>query len=224
MNPYLSNFCSQDIHRPNLQTPWHYAGHTYATDGRTAIRVPTTEPDSPLEVFTPGQEKPTIRPSDKIENLFTDLKNRELLERQIPALPAAEQVPCPSCRGNGYSRRCDRCHGTGEVTCPTCGHDHECSECNGQGRVLTSSQSGMPCADCAGTGKKVSERPVKIGNGWVNEKLLARFLPLPGLRMFQPKSLTECSDSPFYLTFTDGEGILMPRRPPCEEEQPSAIQ
>ena len=54
-------------------------------------------------------------------------------------------------------------------------HEHECRDCNGMGRVLTSSQSGMPCPDCAGTGKHIPARVVKIGCGWVNESLLMRF-------------------------------------------------
>ena len=221
----LSAFCSQDIYRHELQTPWHFHGYTYATDGRVAVRIPTEEPDSPLKLIMPGQEKVKDRPSHSIESLFNSMRYRQQEEVFPPAIPEAPAKPCTSCKGNGYSRRCEECHGSGEVICPTCGHEHECRDCNGMGRVLTSSQSGMPCPDCAGTGKHIPARVVKIGCGWVNESLLMRFLLLPAVRFFQPQHPTsQESGEPYYITFTGGEGVLMPRRGPTADEKPTAIQ
>ena len=113
--------CSQDIYRHELQTPWHFHGYTYATDGRVAVRIPTEEPDSPLKLIMPGQEKVKDRLSHSIESLFNSMRYRQQDEVFPPAIPEAPAKPCPSCKGNGYSRRCEECHGSGEVICPTCG-------------------------------------------------------------------------------------------------------
>ena len=49
--------------------------------------------------------------------------------RMCPKCHGSGEMACPSCNGEGYDfwdgGQCDRCNGTGEVTCDRCGGSGE---------------------------------------------------------------------------------------------------
>lgn len=88
--------------------------------------------------------------------------------------------PCPECTGLGMkalrfgfgtsarahgSGKCQKCEGTGELTCKTCNGTGHCQSCGGSGRETCSHCGGdRKCPNCDGTGK-VTCRRCK-GSGW----------------------------------------------------------
>lgn len=106
----LQPFCSVDECRMAICTPWAFNGWKYATDGRIAVRVPTTDPDD--------SNKPYKRPDASA--LFKGFNVEGLESFEIPTLDGVMEKRCSSCNGNGYST-CDH------------GHDHECEDCDKSG-------------------------------------------------------------------------------------------
>lgn len=110
MSVNLDRFCDPAWREPvDLSVPFSLNGHTYATDGVIAVRVPR-RPDIPE-----NKEAPSI---EKLERLPWDF-SRVKFER----LPEFKPEPneCWACDGTGHQHKCPDCH---------C----ECQYCNGSGK------------------------------------------------------------------------------------------
>ncbi len=106
----LQQFCSDN--RPALKKPFSLGGHTYATDGRIAVRMPRMA-DFP-EADTPP----------KIEKVFSEYFKEMPMGTINVSLPKIEEQKeeCRECVGSGYEHECPDC---------SC----ECGGCDGEGEV-----------------------------------------------------------------------------------------
>lgn len=114
----LLEFCDRYAWRHAIGQPWAKDGYLYATDARIAIRIPTSQPDTP----TGDARLP------KIADVFA--------QWPVPATAAWQRWPvkpvfvdtahetgedCPICHGDGFYytdgdvRRCVYCDGSGKV-------------------------------------------------------------------------------------------------------------
>ena len=107
----LQAFCSDaDDIRWFLCKPWSAGEYTYATNGHIMMRV------ARLTGVPENEAAPDCA----------------ALISKIPA--AVNWIPIPELVALPYVE-CDKCHGTGIATCPTCEHDSDCENCDHTGQV-----------------------------------------------------------------------------------------
>lgn len=131
----LQVFCDPTANRFAIGKPWVFGGWLYATNGRIAVRVPSSEPDSaPEELsFVKGYE------------LFGNFRDCPI---DWPTLPHIA-VACRECNGTGRKLiTCATCKGDGQHYCD-CGNEHDCGHCGGSGTVPGKER----CIFCLGTRK-----------------------------------------------------------------------
>lgn len=109
----LQQFCSTDEFRPNLQKPFRYKGHVYATDGRILVRV---EDDERFETC----EKIAIEKMIDFDapRIFVDAPTT----KKFPTKKPPAKTKCTDCDGRGR-----------EHDCPDC--ECECYSCDGEGEI-----------------------------------------------------------------------------------------
>lgn len=115
----LKQFCSSpdDSSRYDFTVPRPRNGHTYATDAKICVRVPTDQPDFPR-----GDSK------------FPDCT---ILDWKHADIPADCWRPWPDRSLVEGKWNCTECNGTGQVcTCKQCGRGDECDECSGTGEAV----------------------------------------------------------------------------------------
>lgn len=186
--------------RPELEAPFTFAGHTYATDGHTAVVVPSGAPDD-------ASEWQRTNVASMIDATIAEARGpeEEYLELPVPVDPW--EIECPECHGKPPEKPkvCPDCHGTGwvtvdyysssgdwydlEVECPACedGADGICKRCENRGIIerVTWCQIGAVA--------------------YANRELVRARL-LPGARLRPREHLAA------HLAFDGGEGLLMPLR------------
>jgi hypothetical protein len=110
MSINLDLFCDPECREPgrDLSVPFSLNGHTYATNGHVAVRVPR-RPDIPENKEAPNADERL--PWDFSRIKFGPMSEPELLPDQ-----------CWRCAGRGH-----------EHTCPDC--RCECAYCNGSGKL-----------------------------------------------------------------------------------------
>lgn len=92
----LSLFCSYDLARLEMATPWNSQDHTYATDGRIIVRVAArTEWRDPES----GEFSPTPKFRKEARKLFAGIAKHP--EMTFVALPDTPLQPCLDCNGKG---------------------------------------------------------------------------------------------------------------------------
>lgn len=112
----MKPFCSTELSRPYLHTPFSLGEFTVATNGHILVRVPRMANVAEISQIL------------SVDALFHDpVKGyRELGRLDIPVV--AETIEkCGDCNGRGtYGHAHD---------CPDCTCDETCEECNGTGKV-----------------------------------------------------------------------------------------
>ena len=197
----LQDFCSKDSTRLSINAPWSVGEYTYATDGHILIRVPRL-PDVPGNPAAPGTEK-----------LFAEtVAAGEWLD--VSDLPDIEYDSCKECNGTGKQGAiCDKCDGEDHRSYPTCEDGSvECEDCDGTG--LGKADGEIICEDCSGSGKQKKKQPVKIGKEHVDARLLRLIKDLPGIKVAN----SEKTLGPLIFRFDDGDGLVMPMRPPSDRQ------
>jgi len=195
----LKTFCDPARQRPPCQAPFLHDVYLWATDARIAVRVP-----APL-MPPAGVDCPDLAVAVSLAQLFATVA---VTAQPVSfTLPEPSYAPCVQCGGTGGAAPdCERCHGTGETPCPTCGESWTCTSCQGNG--TDPSKPKGPCQRCDATGQKRLPIPVPIGGQKYSDLYLSRIAALPGLRFYP--SLTE--GKPAHFQFTGGDGILMGMR------------
>jgi hypothetical protein len=87
--------------------------------------------------------------------------------------------------------------------------DEECAECGGDGEVRPSTPYNtydeQECLSCGGRGKSGGINPVQIGGVYFSDRLLAKLLTLPNVKVgvFGPTNTAR-------IMFDGGDGLIMP--------------
>lgn len=184
----LQAFCDPTYSRCKM--PFVRAGHTYATDARVCIRIPTEEAD------TEGKFPDTHR----LGWSGCALANEPWPNIEVNPI----EHNCDECYGTGKAEEdCDRCRGAGWLHCHHCDNESDCKKCDGDGVVVGDS----PCEECGGTGKRLSLRDVhvSIGSATISGHYHKLIAALPNARVTLP---TEPCDM-LSFRFDGGEGLLM---------------
>lgn len=187
----MQKFCATEVdsRRYVIEKPFVISGWKYATDGRVAIRVPTTEAESNWTAIP------------KADRLFRDTWNFGDSERAL----------WPQHDGSRSDEDCVFCSGTGKEIedCPCAGgardEDGNCKVCHNTWEVVTD----RTCAYCDGHGKAFVD-PIICG-----AKIFARYArligSLPGVQLFN-----NCSRAPKdkhavpFVFDGGGQGLIMP--------------
>jgi hypothetical protein len=102
----MQKYCSTDMSREYLMTPFTMDGFTYSTNGHIIVRVPAIE----------GAECRDKVGADRVFQFATD----ELYSLSFPTLPPVpdtKEVECSDCEGTGHEHpNCDKC----ECDCLNC--------------------------------------------------------------------------------------------------------
>lgn len=203
----LDAFCSMDESRKALMRPFALDGHTYATDGKIAVRVPG---ESAPEVV----EKETADLFPKVKKIIEDGKAAATTWVTPTRIPDMEL--CETCKGippEPKEADCPECGGDGEVYLSNNYHDYQCDciTCDGDGTVELEG-----CEDCHGTGHRCGSKDVFCGiqGVWLSLQLLTRLKPLPGLRLGLHDG---GSLNAHYFTWDGGDGVVLPLRPKSED-------
>lgn len=194
----LMPFCSKEESRYAITMPFTREGKTCFTDGRVLVRVPALpECDGHLDAPT----------AEGIRALFAQVEPGAVYA-PLPEgfkFPEPSRRQCSHCDGLGKYQTCDKCHGDGSVTCPTCFHEESCVPCRGSGKR----PGETVCEKCAGEGTWRISVPVTLGNKKVADVYLEKLMKLPGFKV-APEATNELGVLPF--VFDDGDGLLMPMR------------
>lgn len=189
----LHQFCDRDAGLRSSR-PWNFKGFRYAADGRCAIRIPTSDPDS-----TDTSEM--IHKGD-IAGAFPEIG--DTLGNWSEAVPVLRVLSCIECGGGRYvgGDKCSECDGDGVKTCPTCRIEHDCRKCDGSGLV-----NRKRCRRCVGKGgpfEQVIAYQFPTGHAIATKfyDLIAR---LPNVR-FDPSSPI---DKGLRFSFDGGDGAVM---------------
>lgn len=105
----LSPFCGTEG-RYAIRDPWVFKGWRYATDGKIAVRTPSSEPDTKWE-------KGTIAPP--AQDIFSQYPGK-----QWQAWPDGPYVI--------RFIKCETCEGRGETFCDHCENWGKCADCDGK--------------------------------------------------------------------------------------------
>jgi hypothetical protein len=194
----MQRFCSSDVTRPQIHTPFTGGEWTYATDGRILIRVPAI-PGARTDHFPKDYDK-VVPDGFGMEAVEFPPGWNEFFE---------ERVVCGDCEGSGRMKYCESCVGEGEVECECCGQMAYCNECKGTGRLIDEDGEGEACEQCDGAGWYKNPFAVALNGGTVAAELglLRLALSLPGARLFHGGG-----EVPMRIEFEGGEGALMPTR------------
>lgn len=181
----LQKFCAENDIRSYLEKPFAVDGHTVATNGRIAVRVP-------------GVEEGTAEASEQLAAAVRKMFSRTHADFvPMPGLP--ERVECDHCHGTGQLDEddCDDCDGAGEFTHGN--HIYTCEECDGTGRV----NGPVICLKCGGTGEPFTV--VKVGEVTFQAKYLRLIADLPGARI----NLNDDWPDPTAFIFDGGDGRIV---------------
>lgn len=184
----LQSFCAKDDVRSYLLQPFVIGGHTYATNGHIAVRVPGGEPD-------PEQRLPEHVREAVLKMFATEYTDFE----PLPQIPAP--TTCPDCNGAGTveEAECDDCNGAGEFAHGS--HEYECKECDGTGTVRDVECNNRDCR-----GGELFQ-PMRVGAAFFDVRYLHRIAQLPSarIRVVGPEAFAA-------FVFDGGEGRVMPCR------------
>lgn len=198
----LDKFVSTDPYRSNLTTPWTIDEFTYATCGRTAVRVPG-------EIDIDEEEAAKSRPNIT-HHVFGKLNTSGGVWFPVSKIEnPIIKVKCSDClgTGNGYGQ-CAECLGEGEIECSECEHINECRTCGGTGQIR---MPGKQCEHCSGTGFVDGyAREVNTPCAVVQGEFLARFQSLSDCEMHVPEKFDPLAI--IAMRFNGGIGALMPWR------------
>ena len=193
----LKKFCSENLTRTNMTTPWSTGTYSYATNGHMIVRVPrlaeVPERDDapPTDYLFPYKEPPEWIPLSTIA---------------MPDIAPETEKTCPDCNGavGDEGADCPECDGDGIVEFDNEYSDYEidCKTCNGEGKV-------KECETCNSTGKiKVkSLNPVAVGGEHFQLNYLLTLKSLPNCKI-GPNPALPLKQTPF--VFYGGDGLLMP--------------
>ena len=205
----LRAFCSDDETRFELFNPFTQGNYTFATDGRTVVRVPKIIAGArtePVKADAAGLFKPELMGHPEL--MFPEGW------QHLPEL----WEECGTCAGVGRCQGmlpCTRCEGSGEEECPTCLNMHDCEECRGSGEIK--GDANAACEWCDGLGKvEVVTRILGMpGEVCFNDRYLRRVYSLPGVVMtHDPSDPMKTA----HFVFEGGDGLIMPMR--AQTEQP----
>lgn len=190
----LTKWCDPEATRFPLGLPFVQGGFLCATNGRIAIRVPSSDPDT-----TPENGGRLPRMADIFKSMP---KNISRYEAWPEAKYSHQERDCLTCKGKGRVNQhpCQECDGDGMVECETCGHEDECKVCDGHGEC-----GGSKCKAC--NGKMQVPRPYQqqIGKAWIDADYDAMVRELPN-----PVWYCKSADDPVFIIFDGGEAVVMP--------------
>lgn len=190
----LTEFCSKDVYRTNITTPWNDGEYALATCGALMVRVPRQ--DGLTERLTDGIHRPDYR------RVITVPVDAEYVA-QFPAIKEMERK-CAECGGSGTDQiDCEDCSGTGSVDCPHCCQEMDCEECDGTGKK---GDSKKVCNVCNGS-KVLKYTLHEIGENHYTSLLLDKIKDLPGIRIANAGHM-----KPTHFIFDGGDGVIMPTR------------
>lgn len=181
----LMAWCSVDEHRRNLSRPWTVGGWTYATDGRSAIRVPATGID-----YDNGWDfgpRPNMELAVDFEFVWpssSPTTSIALWVRLPQVERVAEMLQCPDCDGSGKGP---------EVFCECCEVSHRCGDCDA----------------CEGEKSRLQPLPVVTGSGLIAWELYERLRALPGVEIGILAGWEELADSRISFRFEGGSGLVL---------------
>lgn len=181
----LQKFCGANDIRSYLEKPFSVDGHTIATNGHIAVRVP-------------GVEEGTAEASESLAAAVRKMFSR-VSGDYVPLPDLPERGECEHCHGSGRLDQddCDDCDGEGEFTHGN--HTYTCEECNGTGLV----KGPVVCLKCGGTGEPFAV--VKVGEVTFQAKLLRMIADLPGARINLQNDWSE----PTAFIFDGGDGRVV---------------
>jgi hypothetical protein len=207
----LSAFCLKDQDRhystsrsviAAMMRPWRDGDWVYATNGKSAVRVPATPetlaqiPDAPE-----GAESLTPPPvASMMQALDFSLCTAPLPSLRPDPRGVPREAPCDDCG------TCEACGGEGTCLCSQCENEHDCGQCDGKGTVCATKD----CKTCRGEGVIREERwkTQPVGSRWFSCQLLEILhRELRGI-LYSPDG---DRNTPLIFTASDGvQGMAMP--------------
>jgi hypothetical protein len=119
---------SNDEYRRNLNEAFMQNGFVYASNGHTLIKGPAELCKKRYQVLT--EEETKIPNFEKIMNEVEAMYVSELSIDEV--LPCIDNIKVKIL---GYTSKCEKCNGDGEIECDCCGHSNECGSCRGEGEI-----------------------------------------------------------------------------------------
>lgn len=197
----LQPWCSEDITRIQICTPYRDGEWVIATNGRILIRVPWVE-SVHGDIRTDGPNtKTTFRGTEKAHIPTLPEPGWESVEDEIKS--------CTACHGIGSWKECKTCDGHCEVTCDQCGHSHQCEECKGVGYIK--GPGDTQCDECCGKGTLTEWKRIKLTRPGgcapllIFSHYLRLIMALPNVKIFTHLVL---GNIPHRFTFDGGDGIF----------------
>jgi len=206
----LTKFC--DLGREHFKEPWSYGEHSFATDGRIAVR---TQRDQSVS----GKELHRIN----INSIIQEAESKPRHDWATPPLAIGNTYKCARCKGEGCVYECAECNGLGELTFQTSFNTYniECESCCGRGRMIRDAwlntfgafhnliKFKLECDMCCGTGVIAEYDRVKIHGCTFAGKYISLIGELPAAQI----SVSEDSIGISLFRFDGGVGALMPIMP-----------
>lgn len=192
-NELVQPFCDDEDGRYAMREPFVQSGYLCATNGRAAIRVPTSEPD-------------TIADDKRFPNIAGVCSEYEWDKQKWQPWPVRPNVvqsemECRKCKGSGFKvfRECNTCNGAGEIECDKCGHIEECYCENG----LTGTGT---CSACNGKGECFQPDVVEFGGVRIAHRYYEAVKALP-----RPLEYSVFRDAMLFRAADGVHGIVMQR-------------
>lgn len=199
----LSIFTKHPV-RAAYSQPWSLRQHTYATDGRMAIRVPKRD-DVP-------ENRDMIGRANQIDYWLT---NSAPMWFDVAPVAAPQEQQCPTCKGLKCIKICPECQGVTTVEASTSHNVYycKCKNCKGKGYLPlpVDEAIGITCHDCDGDGTiypdlREHER-TKYGKPYFSNVLLSRLSAFSNV-MIGPRGVLDFA----LLKFDEGDGLIMPMK------------
>lgn len=203
----LVSFCEPVTAKGSaLEGPWQQGGYAYASNRHWMVRMPA---------LGMGDLLPRTPSHPNNADTFFEMAPQDGFA-PMEALPGV--CACPECRGTLFSPTgaCPSCAGTGAFVHH--GHTYDCAHCDGSGSTSQPDEgpadSKVACTACSGTGFDLDFDKLALygtlRTQWFKPGYLHAIARLPGVTFAAGQGL-----GPAAFRFDgDGEGVLMPCRPP----------
>lgn len=207
----LQPWCSEDLTRYSICTPYRDGEWVIATNGKLLIRVPY---DESIHGDIRRDGPPTSKTFRGTEHANTPTQPEEGWK----AIPV-KTTSCGDCGGVGSWEKCTTCDGEGLETCYECGHEHDCEDCNGKG--YTAGPGEIKCEECDGTGTLMNWPVIQLIRPglaplFISSNYLKLIMDIPGVQIFTHRY--DDNRTPHRFTFEGGDGIFMTIRKPTRPQ------